>query len=60
MQYSNSSYVILSRIIEIISGNNYEEELKRYFENYGLKNTSFFKEGNQKKSAQYSLLRKNS
>ena len=58
-QYSNSAYVILSRIIEIISGNSYEKELKRYFKLFGLKNTFLFKKGNQnqKKSAQYIRIR---
>ena len=52
-RYSNSAYVILSRIIEIISGNNYEKELEKYFKFSGLQRTFLFKEGSKNKSAQY-------
>ena len=52
--YSNSSFVILSRIIELIFKNNYELELEKYFKSLGtFKNTFFFMDKKKLNTAQY-------
>ena len=54
IEYSNSAFVILSRIIELIFGNKYELELEKYFKSYGgFRNTFFFMNKQKCNTAQY-------
>ena len=54
IEYSNSSFVILSRIIELLFKNKYELELEKYFKSYGFsKNTFFFTNKKKCNTAQY-------
>uniref|UniRef100_UPI003F6A7061 serine hydrolase domain-containing protein n=1 Tax=Polaribacter sp. TaxID=1920175 RepID=UPI003F6A7061 len=39
--YSNTNYILLTKIIEEISGKNFNEYSKIFFENLGMKETSF-------------------
>ena len=59
IEYSNSSFVILSRIVELIFKNEYEPELKKYFKSLGdFKNTFFFTDSNKPGTAQYIKINK--
>lgn len=39
--YSNSNYIVLTRVIENITGKSFNEYSKSFFENLGMKETSF-------------------
>lgn len=58
-EYSNSSFVILSRIVELLFKNKYELELEKYFKSCGsFKNTFFFTKKTNSKTAQYVKINK--
>ena len=58
-EYSNSGFVILSKIVELIFKNEYELELKKYFKSLGeFKNTFFFTNNNKPGTAQYIKINK--
>lgn len=58
-EYSNSSFVILSRIVDLFFKNKYELEFERYFRSYGsFNNTFFFTEKINCKIAQYIKINK--
>ena len=58
-EYSNSAFVILSRIVELLFNNRYELEFKKYFRSYGsFNNTFFFTEKTNCKTAQYIRINK--
>ena len=53
-EYSNSSFVILSRIVEILFKNKYEEEFKKYLKSLGsFENTFFFSDKKTYNTNQY-------
>ncbi len=59
MEYSNSSFVILSKVVELLFNNKYELELEKYFESRGLfKNTFFFTKKINCRTAQYVKINK--